>query len=57
VKAYEWVGESQRRLPKSCMPFVDEIRDFARSLSVEIGYGITGEFGPSGVVLLSAKYA
>lgn len=55
VKAYEWVGESQRRLPKSCMPRMAEIADFAARLSDACGYRIAGEFEPSGVVLLSAK--
>ena len=53
VKAYEWVGESQRRLPKEAMPFMEDIRRFAGRISELTGYEIKGEQKPSGVVLLT----
>lgn len=53
VKAYEWVGESQRRLPKEAMPFMEDIRRFAERISELTGYEIKGEHKPSGVVLLT----
>ncbi|RLI13183.1 4-demethylwyosine synthase TYW1 [Candidatus Bathyarchaeota archaeon] len=52
VKAYEWVGESQRRLPRSAMPYMNDIEEFAEKLSTLTGYTIKGRFKPSGVVLL-----
>ncbi|MBS7628082.1 4-demethylwyosine synthase TYW1, partial [Candidatus Bathyarchaeota archaeon] len=52
VKAYEWVGESQRRLPRDAMPFMEDIRALAMELSNLTGYEVKGEFEPSGVVLL-----
>lgn len=53
VKAYEWVGESQKRLPMKAMPFMDDVRKFAREIADEVGYAYKDEFKPSGVVLLS----
>ncbi len=53
VKAYEWVGESQRRLPKSAMPYMDDVREFAKKISSLVGYEIKGEFEPSGAILLA----
>lgn len=53
VKAYEWVGESQKRLPKEAMPFMENIREFAKRISELTGYKIKGESKPSGVVLLA----
>jgi tRNA wybutosine-synthesizing protein 1 len=53
VKAYEWVGESQKRLPMEAMPFMDDIRNFARKIADETSYIYKDEFKPSGVVLLS----
>jgi len=52
VKAYEWVGESQRRLPRSAMPYMSDIEEFAEKLSALTGYAIKGKFKPSGAVLL-----
>jgi len=54
VKAYEWVGESQSRLPREAMPWMEDVRGFARKISMHTGYEIRGEFEPSGVVLLAA---
>lgn len=54
VKAYEWVGESQRRLPREAMPWMDNVRRFAKEISIRTGYETRGEFEPSGVVLLTA---
>ncbi len=52
VKSYEWVGESMRRLPKTAMPLMEDVRNFSKEVSNHIGYEIEGEFVPSGVVLL-----
>ena len=32
VKAYEWVGESQRRLPKNSMPYMDDVENFTKKI-------------------------
>lgn len=53
VKAYEWVGESQKRLPKEAMPFMKDVKRFAKRISELTGYQIKEESEPSGVVLLS----
>lgn len=53
VKAYEWVGESQRRLLKETMPFMDDVKNFAKRISELTGYRIMSEFKPSGAVLLA----
>jgi len=52
VKAYEWVGESQRRLPRWAMPYMEEIESFATELSKLTGYEIGGRYKPSGAILL-----
>jgi len=52
VKSYEWVGESMRRLPKTAMPQIEDVREFSRKLSNHSSYDIEGEFVPSGVILL-----
>lgn len=53
VKAYEWVGESQSRLPKNAMPWMSDIVTLSEKISSASGYVKKGEFEPSGVVLLS----
>jgi len=53
VKAYEWVGESLRRLPREAMPWMEDVREFAREISMHTGYKIRSEFEASGVVLLT----
>lgn len=53
IKAYEWVGESQKRLPKEAMPFMEDVRQFAKRISELTGYQIKGEYEPSGAVLLA----
>ncbi|MEM2998821.1 MAG: 4-demethylwyosine synthase TYW1, partial [Thermoproteota archaeon] len=53
VKAYEWVGESQSRLPKDAMPWMSDIVSFSEKIAKSSGYLKRGEFEPSGVVLLS----
>ncbi|MEM5794247.1 MAG: 4-demethylwyosine synthase TYW1 [Candidatus Aenigmatarchaeota archaeon] len=55
VKAYMWVGESQKRLPKEAMPSMEDIRNFAKELSFHTGYEIKDEDLASRVVLLSKK--
>lgn len=52
VKAYEWVGESQKRLPKEAMPYMEDVRQFAKRISELTGYQIKEEYEPSGAVLL-----
>ncbi|OYT49517.1 4-demethylwyosine synthase TYW1 [Candidatus Bathyarchaeota archaeon ex4484_231] len=53
LKAYEWVGESQKRLPKNAMPYMSDIEKFADKLSQLTGYEIKGKYKPSGAVLLA----
>ncbi len=53
VKAYEWVGESQSRLPKDAMPWMSDVASFSEKIAKSSGYLKRGEFEPSGVVLLS----
>lgn len=53
VKSYEWVGESQSRLPKEAMPWMSDIVALSEKVSRASGYVKRGEFEPSGVVLLS----
>ena len=53
VKAYEWVGESQKRLPKNAMPYMEDMEQFAHRLAQLTGYAIKGKYKPSGVVLLA----
>ncbi|MCD6403441.1 MAG: 4-demethylwyosine synthase TYW1 [Candidatus Aenigmarchaeota archaeon] len=55
IKSYEWVGESQKRLPMSAMPFMEDIRNFAKEIAEETSYYYADEFEPSGVVLLTKK--
>lgn len=52
VKSYEWVGESMRRLPKTAMPLMEDVREFSRKISNHSSYEIESEFAPSGVILL-----
>ena len=53
VKAYEWVGQSQKRLPKKAMPYMKDIEEFAAKLSGLSGYTVKGKYEPSGVILLT----
>ena len=53
VKAYEWVGQSQKRLPKNAMPYMQDIEEFAEKLSRLSGYTVKGRYEPSGAVLLA----
>jgi len=53
VKAYEWVGASQKRLPKEAMPFMDDVRHFAERIAELTGYQIKAEYQPSGAILLA----
>lgn len=52
-KAYMWVGESQKRLPKDAMPSMEEVREFAKKLADASGYKIKDEDLSSRVVLLA----
>jgi len=51
-KAYMWIGESQKRLPKEAMPSMKDIRDFAEKLSQHTGYSTKDEDASSRVILL-----
>jgi tRNA wybutosine-synthesizing protein 1 len=53
VKAYEWVGQSQKRLPKEAMPYMKDIEEFAAKLSHLLGYMAKGKYEPSGAILLA----
>jgi tRNA wybutosine-synthesizing protein 1 len=53
VKAYEWVGQSQKRLPKKAMPYMKDIEEFAANLSQLSGYTVKGKYEPSGAILLT----
>jgi tRNA wybutosine-synthesizing protein 1 len=53
VKAYEWVGQSQKRLPKNAMPYMKDIQEFADRLSDLTGYTTKGRYKPSGAILLA----
>ncbi len=53
VKAYEWVGQSTERLPKTAMPFMEDVEEFAEKLSKLTGYSVKGKFEPSGAILLA----
>ncbi len=53
VKAYEWVGQSQKRLPKNAMPYIEDIEEFAAKLSHLTGYTVKGKYEPSGAILLA----
>jgi len=53
VKAYEWVGQSQKRLPKNAMPYMKDIEEFADKLANLTGYTPKGKYEPSGAVLLA----
>jgi len=52
VKAYEWVGQSQKRLLKAAMPYMKDVEEFADRLANLTGYTIKGRYKPSGAVLL-----
>ena len=54
AKAYFHVGESQKRLPRDAMPFMEDIRKFAQELSDHVGYPIKDEDTASRVVLLKS---
>ncbi|MDD5417804.1 MAG: 4-demethylwyosine synthase TYW1 [Candidatus Nanoarchaeia archaeon] len=54
-KAYMHVGFSAMRLPKSEMPFFEDINSFSQCLSEELGYEIIDEKKESRVVLLAPK--
>ncbi len=52
VKGYSWVGRSRERLPRSSQPTIDDIREFAYTLSELTGYEIIDEVPRARVVLL-----
>lgn len=54
VKAYEWVGQSRRRLSREAMPYMKDVEDFSCKLANLTGYMIKGMYEPSGAVLLAS---
>lgn len=52
-KAYMWVGESIRRLPRDAMPTLGEVVYFAEKLAEATGYRLVDIFEPSRVALLA----
>ena len=55
VKAYMWIGFSQRRLKKENMPFHKDVRAFAEKIARASGFDVADEKADSRVVLLKAK--
>ncbi|VVB59811.1 S-adenosyl-L-methionine-dependent tRNA 4-demethylwyosine synthase [uncultured archaeon] len=53
IKAYMWIGFSQRRLPIEAMPSFLEVKDFALKLNEFLGYEYKDEDERSRVVLLA----
>lgn len=52
-KAYMWVGESIRRLPRDAMPTLEDVVSFAYKLARATGYRFVDVFEPSRVALLA----
>ncbi len=54
VKAYMHIGYSRMRLPRSAMPTMSRVREFAADIAAHLdGYRIVDESEPSRVVLIS----
>jgi tRNA wybutosine-synthesizing protein 1 len=53
LKAYEWVGQSQKRLLKKTMPYMQDMEDFAANLAQISGHTIKAKYEPSGAILLA----
>ncbi len=51
-KGYTWVGESQKRLPISAMPRLEELRIFAEKFAAASGYAIKEVDDKSRVIML-----
>jgi tRNA wybutosine-synthesizing protein 1 len=52
LKGYTWVGESQKRLPITAMPTLDELEKFAEKIQEITGYKIKVKDDKSRVVML-----
>ena len=52
LKGYTWVGESQKRLPITAMPSMEELVDFGKRIAERSGYTIKLTDEKSRVVLL-----
>jgi len=52
LKGYTWVGESQKRLPITAMPTLEELEKFAEKIQEYTGYKIKLKDGKSRVVML-----
>lgn len=52
LKGYTWTGESMKRLPKSAMPRMEELEDFAKEISKWTGYSIKVKDMKSRVIML-----
>lgn len=55
AKGYVHVGESQKRLPRKCMPLHKEVKEFSERISKECSFSVINEATESRVVLLSRK--
>lgn len=52
LKGYTWVGESQKRLPITAMPRLEELREFAEKIAAITGYQLKLEDEKSRVIML-----
>lgn len=52
LKGYTWVGESQKRLPITAMPTLQELEEFARRIAASTGYQLKLVDEKSRVVML-----
>ena len=52
LKGYTWVGESQKRLPRTAMPTLEELEVFARKIAEATGYIIKLSDRKSRVIML-----
>ncbi len=52
LKGYTWVGESQKRLPITAMPRLEELRKFAEKIAAISGYQLKLEDEKSRVIML-----
>lgn len=52
LKGYTWTGQSRQRLPQKAMPTMDEIKEFAKHISMKTNYIIKAKDKPSRVVVM-----
>lgn len=53
LKGYTWVGESQKRLPITAMPTLEELEEFAKKIEALTGYRVMLTDEKSRVVMLA----